>query len=79
MNEKSYLATSPTCTATGFGAHVELIDDIIKNADEAYNEAVLDKPWEWFTNTMMQRTEGDDWKMTIIMTRWASSDWPAKF
>lgn len=73
-SQKSYLATSPTGTATGFGANVILIDDIIKNAEEAYNEAVLDKHWDWFNNTMMQRTEGDDWKFIIIMTRWATND-----
>lgn len=73
-SQKSYLATSPTGTATGFGANVILIDDIIKNAEEAYNEAVLDKHWDWFNNTMMQRTEGDDWKFIVIMTRWATND-----
>lgn len=72
--EKSYLATSPTGTATGFGAHFILVDDIIKNSDEAYNEMVLEKHWDWFTNTMMQRTEGDSWKIIIIMTRWATND-----
>ncbi len=74
MNQKSYLATSPTGTATGFGANVILVDDIIKNDTEAYNEMVLDKQWSWFSNTMMQRTEGDDWKIIIIMTRWATTD-----
>lgn len=74
FNEKSYLATSPGGTATGFGANVILVDDIIKNSEEAYNEAVLDKHWEWFVNTMMQRTEGDDWKVIVIMTRWATND-----
>lgn len=72
--QKSYLATSPTGTATGFGANIILIDDIIKNAEEAYNEATLEKHWDWFNNTMMQRTEGDDWKFIIIMTRWATND-----
>lgn len=72
--QKSYLATSPTGTATGFGANIILIDDIIKNAEEAYNDAVLEKHWDWFNNTLMQRTEGDNWKFIIIMTRWASAD-----
>jgi predicted phage terminase large subunit-like protein len=71
--EKNYLATSPTGTATGFGAHILLIDDLIKNAEEAYNENVLDKQWDWFTNTMLSRTEGN-WKVIIIMTRWAEKD-----
>lgn len=73
-NEKSYLATSPGGTATGFGTNIIIIDDVIKNKEEAYNELVLNKHWEWFTNTMMQRTEGTDWKVIVIMTRWATND-----
>jgi len=38
----NYLATSPTGTATGFGCSLLLIDDIIKNAEEAYNENVAE-------------------------------------
>ena len=30
-SKNNYLATSPTGTATGFGANIVLIDDIIKN------------------------------------------------
>lgn len=73
-SQDNYLATSPGGTATGFGANLMLIDDIIKNDKEAYNETVLDGHWQWFTNTMMQRLEGDDWKVIIIMTRWAKGD-----
>jgi len=73
-SQDNYLATSPTGTATGFGANLILIDDVIKSAEEAYNELILDKHWSWFTNTMMQRTEGDDWKVIVIMTRWATND-----
>lgn len=73
-NQKNYLATSPTGTATGFGANVILIDDIIKNAEEAYSALVLEKHWDWLTNTMMQRTESHDWKVIIIMTRWSTDD-----
>lgn len=73
-SEKNYLATSPTGTATGFGADILIIDDLIKNESEAYNSDVLDKHWSWFTNTMLQRLEGDSWKVIIIMTRWAEGD-----
>lgn len=73
-NQASYLATSPTGTATGFGANDIVIDDIIKNDTEAYNEAVLDKHWSWLTNTMLSRTEGEDWKVYVFMTRWALGD-----
>lgn len=73
-SQDNYLATSPGGTATGFGAKLMLIDDIIKNDKEAYNDAVLEGQWQWFTNTMMQRLEGDDYKVIIIMTRWAKAD-----
>lgn len=70
----SYLATSPTGTAGGIGANLILIDDIIKNAEEAYSDVVKQGHVDWFYNTMMQRTEGGDWKVIIIMTRWATDD-----
>lgn len=73
-SQPSYLATSPGGTATGMGANILIIDDIIKNAEEAYNERVLDSHWEWFNNTMMSRLEGDDYKIIVIMTRWSSKD-----
>lgn len=69
----NYLATSPTGTATGFGASLIIIDDLIKNSQEAYNELVLEKHWDWFTNTMLSRLE-EGGKIIIIMTRWSSGD-----
>lgn len=69
----NYLATSPTGTATGFGCSLMIIDDLIKNAEEAYNENVLEKHWDWFTNTMLSRLE-EGGKIIIIMTRWATGD-----
>ena len=69
----NYLATSPTGTATGFGCSLLLIDDIIKNAEEAYNENVKENHWAWFANTMLSRLE-EGGKIIVIMTRWASDD-----
>lgn len=69
----NYLATSPTGTATGFGASLLIIDDLIKNAEEANNELVKEKHWSWFTDTMLSRLE-EGGKIIIIMTRWASDD-----
>lgn len=69
----NYLATSPTGTATGFGASILIIDDLIKSAYEANNAAVLEKHWEWYTNTMLSRLE-EGGKIIIIMTRWHSLD-----
>lgn len=72
-SEDNYLATSPKGTATGMGANIMIIDDLIKSAEEAYNERVLDDHWDWFNNTMFSRLEAN-WKLIIIMTRWAEKD-----
>ena len=71
--QANYLATSPTGTATGFGCNIMIIDDLIKNSEEAYNESVLQKQIDWFNNTMLSRTE-NDFKIIIIMTRWSTKD-----
>lgn len=72
-SQSNYLATSPTGTATGFGANILIIDDLIKNAEEAFNINVLNKHIDWFTNTMLSRVESG-FKIIIIMTRWATND-----
>jgi len=72
-DQANYLATSPTGTATGFGCTLMIIDDLIKNVEEAYNENTLQKHIDWFNNTMLSRTE-TGFKLIIIMTRWASGD-----
>lgn len=69
----SYLATSPTGTATGFGADLMLIDDLIKNEYEARNDNIKEQHFKWFTDTMLSRREGKR-KVIIVMTRWSSDD-----
>lgn len=69
----NYLATSPGGTATGFGADLIIIDDLIKNSYEAHNEAIKESHWNWFTDTMLSRLE-EGGKIIIVMTRWASDD-----
>lgn len=73
----NYLATSPGGTATGFGASIMIIDDLIKTAEEANNAAVLEKQWAWFTDTMFSRLE-EGGKIIIVMTRWHSEDLAGK-
>ena len=69
----NYLATSPSGTATGFGATLIIIDDLIKNSYEAHNETAKEKQWNWFTDTMLSRLE-EGGKIIIVMTRWATDD-----
>ena len=69
----TYLATSPGGTATGFGCSLMIMDDTIKNAEEAFNEEALEKQWTWWTQTMLSRREAGA-KVIIIMTRWSTLD-----
>ena len=69
----SYLATSPGGTVTGFGATLMILDDIVKNYEEAMNETILENHWAWFTNTMLSRLEKGG-KLIIIATRWNTKD-----
>lgn len=69
----NYLATSPTGTATGFGATLMIIDDLIKSSLEANNADTLEKHWSWFTDTILSRLE-EGGKIIIVMTRWHSLD-----
>lgn len=73
----NYLATSPTGTATGFGASLLIIDDIIKNSQEANNMPLLESQWSWFTDTMLSRLE-EGGKIILVMTRWSSEDLAGK-
>lgn len=69
----NYLATSPGGTATGFGADLMIIDDLIKSKYEANNANTKQDHWEWFTGTMYSRLE-EGGKIIIVMTRWATDD-----
>lgn len=71
--EHSYLATSPSGTVTGFGADLLIIDDLVKNAEEAFNERRLNQLWDYYTNTLLSRRE-PGMKTIIVMTRWATGD-----
>lgn len=69
----SFLATSPGSTITGTGAKFGVIDDLIKNAKEAFNARILEEHWDWYTNTYLSRLEAGA-KQIVIMTRWSTGD-----
>jgi predicted phage terminase large subunit-like protein len=58
---------------TGKGAHLFVIDDPIKNAEEAASQTMRDKTWEWFQGTMYSRLEPGG-VILLIMTRWHEDD-----
>lgn len=60
---------------TGKGGNILIVDDPIKNAEEAFNENALDKQWQWFTDTFLSRQEETERSIKIVnMTRWSKKD-----
>lgn len=58
---------------TGKGAHLLLVDDPHKNAEEAYSEAQQTRLWEWWTSTALTRLEPGA-AVIVIQTRWHEGD-----
>lgn len=68
-----YLAAGVGGGVTGHGADVFLIDDPVKNAEEAASPVMREKNWEWFKSTAFTRLHPHG-VMIIIMTRWHLDD-----
>lgn len=58
---------------TGRGAHLLLIDDPIKNREEADSRVIRDKIKDWYTSTAYTRLMPGG-SIAIIMTRWNVDD-----
>lgn len=58
---------------TGRGASVAIIDDPVKNAEEASSKVVQDKIWDWYRSTLYTRLAPNS-AVVVIMTRWAEDD-----
>ena len=58
---------------TGKGADIFVIDDPIKDAEEADSEVVRDKVWDWYGSTAYTRMSPGG-GMLIIQTRWHDDD-----
>lgn len=73
-NAGGYMATSGVGGAiTGKGADVAIIDDPIKNAEEAYSKTRRDAVWNWYQSTLLTRLEPGG-AMILMMTRWHEDD-----
>ncbi|WP_286475722.1 phage terminase large subunit [Methanobacterium sp. CWC-01] len=58
---------------TGKGADVLIIDDPVKNAEEANSQSYRRNSWEWFKSTAYTRLEPNG-AVILIMTRWHEDD-----
>lgn len=59
---------------TGRGADYLIIDDFIKDAEEARSRATKDKHWEWFSRVALSRVMGKGGAVVVTATRWAEDD-----
>ncbi|MCM3294114.1 phage terminase large subunit [Paenibacillus sp. MER 180] len=58
---------------TGKGARIAIIDDPVKNAEEANSEVIRAKIWDWYTSTLYTRLTPDG-RIIVVMTRWHEDD-----
>jgi predicted phage terminase large subunit-like protein len=64
---------------TGKGGNLLILDDPIKNAEEANSQIIRDNLWEWWTTTFLTReqpaaTSDKETIVVLIMTRWHEDD-----
>lgn len=58
---------------TGKGARFLVIDDPVKNAEQAASEVIQVKQWEWWLSTVRTRLEQLS-GVILVMTRWNEND-----
>jgi len=58
---------------TGRGARIAIIDDPVKNAEEASSENMRTKIWDWYQSTLYTRLTPDG-RVIVVMTRWHEDD-----
>ncbi len=72
-NRGGYVAAGVGGPITGRGAHVLIIDDPIKNRDDAESETNRESIWNWYTSTAYTRLAPGG-GVLIILTRWHDDD-----
>jgi predicted phage terminase large subunit-like protein len=58
---------------TGRGGHILLVDDPIKDAEQADSSVYRQRVWDWFTSTLYTR-QAPGAGILIILTRWHEDD-----
>lgn len=58
---------------TGYGANLFIIDDPVKNREEAESLLYREKIWGWYQSVVLTRLEPNA-KIILVMTRWHKDD-----
>lgn len=69
----AYNAVGVGGATTGKGADFLLIDDPIKNRQDAESAVVRESTWGWYTSTALTRLSPDG-AVIVVMTRWHDDD-----
>ena len=72
--QPSYFCAGIGGAITGLGARTcAILDDPIKNIEEALSETVIENVWNWYTSTHLSRLESGCPEI-LIATRWTRKD-----
>lgn len=58
----------------GKTANIGIIDDPVKNREEAESEVYREKVWNWYTSTFLARQFGNTGAIVLCTTRWHQDD-----
>lgn len=58
---------------TGKGGHLIVIDDPVKNRQDADSPTMREATWKWYTSTLRTRLEPGG-RIIVVMTRWHEDD-----
>ena len=72
-----YLAAGVGTGITGRGAHVLLLDDLVKDIEAADSITIRDNTWEWYLSTAYTRLAPGG-GVIGIMTWWSGDDWAGR-
>ena len=61
-------------SSTGRGADFLIIDDPLKDREEANSPTTRESLWDWYNDTMSSRLMSDTGAIVIIQTRWHEDD-----
>lgn len=72
-----YLAAGVGTGITGRGAHVLLLDDLVKDMEAADSITIRDNTWEWYLSTAYTRLAPGGGVLGL-MTWWNADDWAGR-
>ena len=59
---------------TGRSGHLLIVDDPVKNREDADSSRLMEKLWDWYASTLYTRLEPKVGAIVVIQTRWSEND-----